>query len=384
MQHSDAMPAALLDLKSEYRLPKTIPQLDRLRGLAISLVVIFHCEHVAPQALDGIVRQGWMGVDLFFVLSGFLITGILLDTSGSKDYFLHFYKRRILRIWPVYLLILFFAFCFVPFLRWAVGGPLLGHQKESLGVWAFLLMIQNLVGVQLFYSPFLGVTWSLAIEEQFYLVWPAVIRFTSRRVVLPCLLIAFFLEPLIRVWAMHRGLPQEVIYYNPLTHGDGLLCGAIVAVWLRSAKPRRKTLLLAGCTLLLAGLTLFALIHPSSPTSRYYSPLVITSVALLSVGLLLVALVSENLGNLPHRLFFMNRTLAFLGFISYSLYLYHFPILRIAMSDRLAAMLHWWNSPQLTEYFLTACGIGLSILFAWFSRVTLERFALSKMKSSAG
>jgi len=373
-------PAAPLDLESEYQLPQKIPQLDRLRGLAILMVMIGHLEHVAPGFLDGIVRQGWIGVDLFFVLSGFLITGILWDTRGSECYFGRFYGRRILRIWPAYLLILFAAFCVVPFLKWSLGGPALSIPGESLGVWVYLLFLQNFIANPLYPSQFLAMTWSLAVEEQFYLIWPAVIRFVSRRVVLPCLIVGFLVLPFIRLWAMNHDFSPKSIYVNPLMHGDGLFCGAIVALWLRSAKPKRKTLLLAGSILLITGLAVFVPIHPPSVVSGPSSPWVFTSVALSSTGLLLVALVSENLGSYLHRAFFMNRTLNFLGFISYSLYLYHVPIFRIVISDKLAARLDWWHSPCLTEHLLTICGIGLAILLAWISRQTLEKWALSKKR----
>jgi peptidoglycan/LPS O-acetylase OafA/YrhL len=378
LQNPGVTPATTLDLKSEYQLPRTIPQLDRLRGLAILLVLIYHSYHVAPRALEGIFRQGWIGVDIFFVISGFLITGILWDTRETKGYFGRFYGRRILRIWPAYTLLLIFAFCIMPLLRVVVGGLVLQVTREPFGLWAYLLMIQNLFASSLGASVILAVTWSLAIEEQFYLVWPAVIRYASRRVALPCILSSFLLAPLLRIWAMQHGFPQITIYSNPLTHGDGLLSGAIIAIWLRSARPKRRTLLLVGATLLLAGLALYLAIQPSHVTSQYCSPLVFSAVALFSTGLLLVSLVSENVGPLLHRFFFMNRTLSFFGFISYSLYLYHFFIIKLVVSDKLLTRLDRWHHPSITGYLMAMCGFGLCVSIAWISRVTLERTALSK------
>jgi peptidoglycan/LPS O-acetylase OafA/YrhL len=370
--------AIALKLRSEYQLPKVIPQLDRLRGLAILMVLICHVRGVIPHAVNEIAEQGWVGVDLFFVLSGFLITGILWEARESKVYFLRFYERRVLRIWPAYLLLLLFAFCILPVLRRFLGGLILSVPSESLGLWAYLLMIQNLFASQFILSHILPATWSLAIEEQFYLVWPAVIRRASLRVVLPCLFAGFLVAPFLRLWAAYQGFSRISVYYNTLTHYDGLLCGAIVAIWLRSARPKRSTLLIAGVVLFFAGFALFLPIHPSAAAGQDWSPLVVTSVALLSTGLLLAALVSENLGSFLHRFFFMNRTLSFLGFISYSLYLYHFPILQFTMSARLVARLDWWHHTSLTRYLLVICGVGLSVLMAWISRVTLERAALSK------
>jgi peptidoglycan/LPS O-acetylase OafA/YrhL len=372
------VPATSPSFSLEYQLSRSIPQLDRLRGLAILLVLIFHAEPVVPTVLVGVAHQLWLGVDVFFVLSGFLITGILWDTRDGKSYFGRFYGRRVLRIWPAYLLMLIFAFLAMPLLKMIAGGPLTEIPKETLRPWPYLLMIQNLFAKALASSAILAVTWSLAIEEQFYLVWPAAIRYASRGVALPLLLGSLLVAPLLRIWAMHCGVPQVAIYYNPLTHGDGLLCGAIIAIWLRSARPKRGTLMFLGTALLLGGIGLFLLKRPPHVTSQYCSPLVFTAVALLSTGLLLVALVSENAGQLLHRFFFMNRTLAFLGFISYSLYLYHFFLFRLGVSEKLLARLDRWNYPNTTHLLMLVCGLGLSILLAWISRVTLERAALSK------
>jgi peptidoglycan/LPS O-acetylase OafA/YrhL len=239
-------------------------------------------------------------------------------------------------------------------------------------------MIQNLFAIPLKASVILGMTWSLAIEEQFYLVWPFVIRHASRRIALPSLLAGFLLAPLVRIWAMRSGVSQAAIYMAPLTHGDGLFCGAAVAIWLRSSRPKRRTLLLAGGVLLLVGLGLFLPIRPLTVSGEYCSPLVFTSVAMASTGLLLIALVSENTGRYLHRYFFMNRTLAFLGFISYSLYFYHFIIFRLGASVKLLTKLDQWHHPDLTHALMAFCTLGLSILLAWISRVTIERAALAR------
>jgi len=370
-----------MTLDSPYQLPAQIPQLDCLRGLAILLVLVCHIALVIPLSpfLDGVASQGWVGVDLFFVLSGFLITGILWDSRDGKRYFWRFYGRRVLRIWPAYVLLLILAFCIIPLSKLIAGGPFLRVPEEPLGVWPYLLMIQNYFAARLSASIILCVTWSLAVEEQFYLVWPAAIRHASRRLALPCLFAGITLAPFIRLWMMHRGISQTAIYYNPLTHGDGLLCGSAVAIWLRSARPRRRTLLVAGSVLIVTGFVLFLPLRPLHDVSRYScSPLVLTSVAMISTGLLLVALTSENTGPLLHRFLFMNRPLAFLGFISYSLYLCHFTFLRIISSELLLSQIDWWHHHDLTQFLMLIFGLGICILTAWISRVTIERFALSK------
>src|SRR6267143_1313948 len=97
-----------------------IPQLDAVRGVAILLVIFHNASEKFPSLhLQGLFANGWMGVDLFFVLSGFLITGILIDTKQSEGYFRNFYARRCLRIWPLYYSLIVFMFVVVPFLRLA-------------------------------------------------------------------------------------------------------------------------------------------------------------------------------------------------------------------------------------------------------------------------
>jgi peptidoglycan/LPS O-acetylase OafA/YrhL len=376
----NAMPASTFGLNSNYQLPGLIPQLDRLRGLAIILVLFHHVGVVVPAPLHGFAQQGWVGVDLFFVLSGFLITGVLLDNREKTRYFVRFYGHRVLRIWPVYLLLLALVFLVVPAMKLVAGGPFLEVTKEPLGLWAYLLMIQNLFAGILSGSAILRVTWSLAVEEQFYIAWPVLIRYISRRAILPCLLAGIFLAPLVRTWAMHQGFSQVAIYENPLTHGDGLLCGSGVAIWLRSTKTRRRTLLLTGVGLLVLGLCLFLPLSPANVAGSYVSPFVFSAVAMFSTGMLLIALVSEHAGPVFHRLLFMNRTLAFFGFISYGLYLYHFSILRLAASDKLTARVDLFNNSHLTKSLLVALGLVFSVLIAWLSRITFEKAALSKKK----
>jgi len=151
------------------RTRQKIPQLDAVRGIAI-LVVIFHnySSQLPSLVLQSLLRYGWMGVDLFFVLSGFLITGLLCDTKQSAGYFKNFYARRFLRIWPLYYAVLFLMFVVIPLLRPSVGSMVVARSSPW---WAYPLFLQNF----LVHHPSgaagpLGVTWSLAVEEQFYVV----------------------------------------------------------------------------------------------------------------------------------------------------------------------------------------------------------------------
>ena len=160
-----------------------LPALDGLRGLAVLLVVVFHIYQVEPspaqpisRLLYGATRLGQTGVDLFFVLSGFLITGILYDTKRSSRFFLNFYGRRTLRIFPLYYGVLVVAFILLPFLFHYRGAG-----SGTVWLWTYTTNLPVSFGRE--WGPF-GHFWSLAIEEQFYLVWPLVVYAFRRETLL--------------------------------------------------------------------------------------------------------------------------------------------------------------------------------------------------------
>ena len=206
-----------------------LPQLDGIRGIAILLVVVHNTDRYPSLHLKPLSNNGWMGVDLFFVLSGLLITGILFDTKGSTAYFKNFYARRCLRIWPLYYSLIFFMFAVVPFLH-----PSAGHTifERSSPWWAYPLFLQNfLTPVPTMASGPLGVTWSLAIEEQFYLIWPWVVRYCSTAHVRRIALLVICLSPVLRLFL---SLHHVDLYTNVFCRLDGLMAGALLAVMVRS------------------------------------------------------------------------------------------------------------------------------------------------------
>src|SRR5580693_4799132 len=157
---------------------KKIPQLDAVRGLAVLLVLVHNTNKYPSLHLHLISDNGWMGVDLFFVLSGFLITGILLDSKDSVGYFKNFYARRCLRIWPLYYSALLFMFVVVPLLRPSEAHT--SFEARSSPWWSYPIFLQNfLTPIPTAATGLLGVTWSLAVEEQFYVFWPLVVRFCN-------------------------------------------------------------------------------------------------------------------------------------------------------------------------------------------------------------
>lgn len=253
-------------------------------------------------------RNGWMGVDLFFVLSGFLITGILFDTKNNEGYFRNFYARRCLRIWPLYYCTLSFMFIVVPLLR-----PSEAHQifePRSMPWWSYLLYLQNfLVPVVTRATGPLGVTWSLAVEEQFYLVWPLVVRFCGERT-LPRITIAIIcLDPALRFVLAQRGFN---IYPNTFCRLDGLMWGALLALLFRSKTFVQQAHVRTAWTAFLIA-TPLALV-----TADRFLWAAFSFTTLASAAFVYVALTSKQKWL---QLLLGNRFLIYSGVISYGIYL---------------------------------------------------------------
>src|SRR5262249_7856054 len=189
---------------------------------------------------------GWMGVDLFFVLSGFLITGILLNARPQPHYFRNFYVRRVLRIFPLYYGVLLALFVVAPLIFSAAGlwprvTQMLGKYASDYEViranqaWLWLYAVNLGSGVE---WSFLAGFWSLAVEEHFYLVWPFVVWWLrSPRLIAACVGCAV-LALVIRVVLWRAGWAGELrfLYEFTLCRMDGLALGALLAVLSRSER----------------------------------------------------------------------------------------------------------------------------------------------------
>jgi peptidoglycan/LPS O-acetylase OafA/YrhL len=213
-----------------------IPALDGLRGIAIILVMLHHFTYYRPTSgIDALIGDvlffGWAGVDLFFVLSGFLITGILLDTRDSGRYFSTFYARRILRIFPLYYLILFLALVVLPKFP-TVDAVLMAHDVpvELPPQWPYWSYLTNFSIADRGWVHWVDVGWSLAIEEHFYLVWPLVIWLCPPRLVAWLCTGIFIAEVFARSFARASGVPVLSIYLFTWFRLDGLVIGALLAV----------------------------------------------------------------------------------------------------------------------------------------------------------
>jgi len=355
-----------------------MPELDTVRGVAILMVFLFHAfeDFVPPPSstpawerlLLAAANLGWTGVNLFFVLSGFLITGILLDSADKPRYYSRFYYRRALRILPAYylLLALLLLVSHIGFVTrktsWAFAGL----------SFIYLSNITPLLGVPRNYAPL----WSLAVEEHFYLLWPAAVKRLRGGLTVAAVLICVC-EPVLRAICATRG----GLWWGPYTwlSADGLALGALLAIFARSAWASRKNLLkLAALSVLLAVVMLAA----SVPVPRSVSiSLRSTCVNYGSLTLLAAAL---WVGTGKYRSFVNLRLLSFYGFISYGLYLIHALLFRL-YNDLAAAFAPSFRIDQSFARCLLRLPIVLIVATgaAYLSRSTFEEFFL-RMKDKPG
>jgi peptidoglycan/LPS O-acetylase OafA/YrhL len=297
-------------------LPAFIPAFDGLRGIAILAVVLYHCQpRLQGIWLDRFTAWGWCGVSLFFVLSGFLITGIILDSGASSRFYANFFARRFLRIWPVYWMLLFLHYFFFPFLfsgyRWML-------HDIAAAPWLFLLLfVQNLWPIAL--PGAIGPTWSLAIEQQFYLFWAPIARRIPPRWLLLAAAAMLATSPLVRLFCGDRLTPT-----NTLTHLDGLAVGSLVAVALRVLDwPLGAWKVVARAALAVGAAGIALMLHRGSAWTD-------TLLAIGFGGMLLAALLGQ-VGSRPtlYCRALTLRPLLFVGKISYGLYVTHILVFSI-------------------------------------------------------
>ena len=287
-------------------LPWYLPELDGLRGLAILWVGLYHCHPRLQGTWIGYASLwGWAGVILFFILSGFLITSILLTTRDKPHYFHNFHARRALRIWPVYILLLVVVYLNAP---WFIGPPVLEAIKAAPWL-AYLFLVQNLFHLTL--PPALGPTWALAIEEQYYFLWAPLVRFLRRPWMLCAVLLsALLVSPLLR--HLH---PAWLTPTHTLIHLDGIALGSLMALGLHTVPLGRRVWLSLGLGALVAGIA-------AAATVAGGTALLDSALAVGFSGAVLALIASTGARN-PVNATLRSGPLAFYGRISYGLYMTH-------------------------------------------------------------
>jgi peptidoglycan/LPS O-acetylase OafA/YrhL len=300
--------------------------------MAILLVILSHFSgtSVAPAGIRKVLYLGWSGVDLFFVLSGFLITGILLDTSGSKNRLSSFYTRRILRIFPLYFLSV------IAYFRLAV--PLARHLwhwnslDPSLETW-YWLHLSNWKIAFGHIPPALGHFWSLAIEEQFYLFWPLLVFF-GRRPWLPYVCLGVIGTSFGLRWAYgnHR-FDQQFLYTLTPFRLEPLAFGSLAALVVRNRRLlsivwRRLPLISSSGAIMLFVVLLIGWCDQNRPADPFRPPMAtlgLTAFAVVYASVVLFAFVRSGSPTWPALLLRAPALRAF-GKYSYAIYIFHWPL----------------------------------------------------------
>lgn len=363
-----------------------LPVLDGIRGAAISLVIVYHVVlfvHIRTVVIVDriafrLAETGWAGVDLFFVLSGFLITGILYDAKGGDGYFQNFYARRILRIFPLYYGFLGFLLFIVP--RLPSFGQFSSLRGDQIWYWTYLMNVEvalrgwhRLSAVSHF--------WSLAVEEQFYLVWPWIVFVLNRRTLMRVCLGMVIASLCVRVALHAMHLPMAAFVLTP-ARMDALALGALVALIAREPGGLGRLKNWAPATVASSAVPL-AIVFLWGPGFEPFDPVVATIgytlLAILFAGILAVAVTAPP-GSIPGRLF-AHRFLRFLGRYSYALYIFHLPVIlwtsRLIQPARIPS-LAGSNLPALLLFVTVTASISLTAaVLSWH----LFEAQLLKLKS---
>lgn len=353
------------------------PEIDGLRALAVLMVIYFHSAlMVGPERATAdaatvwdagriyyeFVMVGWCGVDLFFVISGFLITGILMDTAHRERCFRNFYLRRTLRIFPLYYGVL--VVCFFLFVL-AYG------TSFTLRYGLYFLYLQNWFSVFGYeYILYFDHFWSLAIEEQFYLFWPVVFVWAYRRgAVEPVLFVFILLSFFLRFYLAGTGKLEPAFSITP-ARLDGLLLGAgLVYLLSKRDDPRRlNALFVRGMAVSFAAVCLIALLNGN----LWGRDREVLMFGLFPVSLFFASflgwVVTADEGHFI-RGFFRLRLLREIGKVSYGMYVYHWLIMCVIVQQQVMdGQSFGFNHP-----FLLLTGAPLSFIAAWLSFRFLER-----------
>jgi peptidoglycan/LPS O-acetylase OafA/YrhL len=308
-----------------------VDSLDGVRGLAILAGIAFHT--LRPSEYKGFLgaiwrgleETSWSGIDLFFVLSGFLITGILLDSRGRGGYFRNFYARRTLRIFPLYYSVLFVALVLVPAVVGSTRLPDLYPQLIKNQIWLWTYLQNYLQSTSPHMLPGFGHFWSLAVEEQFYLVWPLLVYLLNRRNLMRLAIAVCIAEPLLRFTLLHYGYTTWALRQLTFTRIDTLLYGAIGAIALRD----RKAFLLGhrGIRTLAAGFILALVAILIGEGHIPYEGTATVIIGYSGLGMLFSLLIfhlATTQGTLSRV--FSTRGLRWFGKYSYAIFVFQWPV----------------------------------------------------------
>jgi len=354
---------------------RRITELDGLRGLAILFVLVYHYANfdVPPHSLFYYLslpqRLTWTGVDLFFVLSGFLIGGILIDQRESSQYFSTFYLRRFHRILPIYYILI--ASLFIGTMLW----PRSALFASAMPLWPYPLFLQNLLSpvVMTFGPAWSGATWSLAIEEQFYLLLPLAVRRLSAKSLLRFVIACVLAAPIVRTVLILNGARFEQVHPLLPARADGLGLGVLVAMILRSPEAvsyiRRHAQALCSLGAAMVAILICFL--------KWTNWKLIGTFGYTAIGTLYaVVLLFVLLFPVPRLKRFLNwQWLRWLGTVSYCVYLIHTPVHYLVFNS-------WYSHPPLIHdgetLVLTLAALVITFEIAQLSWDMIERPLLQR------
>lgn len=346
---------------------KPMPALDGIRGIAILSVLLFHIAGpFRPPNADGFwgavtfpLKWGWAGVDLFFVLSGFLITGILLDTRSAPNFFRSFYMRRMLRIIPLYYGFLLLWFTLVP----RLAAPPAGREPQA----QFWLHVSNWIMPP---SGHLAHLWSLAVEEQFYLVWPLVVYWLSRRRLLHACIGMCVLSLALRTVLLVRGVYFEIPHRITPARVDSLMLGAIVAIVQRDDGLFADSRVFASWVTGVVMAALFAIVAYASAGFEFYTFAVSTAGLSILAGLFAWVILKtvESDGSGAWQGVVRSGILRSLGKYSYGMYVFHYPLNLIVLNAVT-------QRPSIGKYF----ALGWPVAIAYTTFMIAATYALASL-----
>jgi peptidoglycan/LPS O-acetylase OafA/YrhL len=360
-------------------LSRHIPALDGIRGLAILLVLLHHLSYSGGLNPYFFIEKlyykatyaGWMGVDLFLVLSGFLITGILNDTRESQHFFRNFYVRRSLRIFPLYYGFLVVFFLVFPHITTVDDHYRTLHSRQ-LWYWTYLANINTAVNGWPKFG-YIGHFWSLAIEEQFYVFWPFLVYFLKRRnlciICAGCILVAFGARSALFFLTEN---PYPAVFVLTPARMDALAVGALIALLSRSPESRAVLDRWATKVLCIAGITIVG-IFIWRKGLRDFDPIIYTIGFTLIAGFfgaLLINVTQSPSQGLFAKLF-SNNILMFLGRYSYAIYVFHPLVIKLFQKHHFSINLfqHSMGSQLPGQFVYSTFVVGIAIilsLLSWF------------------
>jgi peptidoglycan/LPS O-acetylase OafA/YrhL len=362
-----------------------ISVLDGLRGLAILLVLLCHFVNydvlgtgsVISRASAKVIAAGWIGVDLFFVLSGFLITGILLRTKKDRGYFRKFYMRRLLRVFPLYYAALAVTFVVFPMLSAPLRARAAQIGHDQIFLWTYTTNLPWIFRGRFFEYPGLDHFWSLAVEEHFYLLWPAIVLLLRPRTLAAACVAIMAAAVVIRIALWHHHLPAWSIYSFTLSRMDALAMGGLIAVvidrrgvrgWLiRAAKG-------VGLLSLAMLITVAIIAHNFDADTKIVQWIGFSFVAFGWGAALILILPSTGQVNPVGRVF-ENPMMRAIGKYSYAMYVLHIMVRdmlveRFRVAARVADACH---SPLLGVTTAIVVGIAITFCVAWLSYHLFEK-----------